>query len=569
MSNVKNRIPVGVTERSTKDLSVLNITTTDFGRIDHAASWECIPGDDITLNVSAVFQNAAMPTNTYGRFWFDIRAFFVPFRIMCADRYREDSFSWDNFITGINAITHPYTTLDQINQAIYGHALGNNNNIDEYYRKDLRRHLSKMRLPQNYLNNDYYDGQAEEVISAGAANGKRLNLWKLAAYQHIWWTYYRDSQLIEESLYHTYVPFLQAGMQSINFQRFLQPRYCCFKKDYFTLARQYPQSGGLGAKTNSTTAASGQYFDPENYLSNSGNVLTQSNSNNAIPATWIRAALSLQKYLERNNLVGTRAMARFLARFGVAPSYERLNLPEYIGGYRKLCTVGDIMQNTSTGDASVQPFENFSGVSQAGNRFGNLGISSGMDTIKYHATEFGVLMVVHTLVPEVMYTQGLEKEWTRGTTNDKFDYFTPELQDVGDQKISLSELWFDSPLTSATTDLVFGWTRRYEDYCYKPDIVSGDNVLSETSATMENIHLARLFDDQPSLTAEFTMIGPDQRLQFDRIFNVIGETSEYDHFKGYVNCRCSMTRNMSGAPAPELEEDAKSHVVVPNGGVRF
>lgn len=583
MSKVNNRIPIAVTDRSKQDLSMINYTTTDFGRIDVAGAWECIPNDDITLNVSLLFQNSPMPTNTYGRFWQDVRAFFVPFRIMCADHYRSDNFSWDNFITGLNAITHPYTTLDAINQVLYnqlGTANGNGLSEDNWqiYFNDMRRHLSKLRLPKYWINNNVYEGQAAEVLTAGRANGQRLNLWKLAAYQHIWWTYYRDSQQIDENLKNTYIPFLQAGEQTQNMIKWLMPRYCCFKKDYFTLARRLPQAGamasvpthaGFGTST-STNIAPSNRFDPENFLANSGSQISMNlTSGTGIPATWLRSALSLQKYLERNNLVGTRLMARFLARFGIAPSYERLNLPEYLGGFRKMVTVGDVISNTGTGSSPDVPFETNSVYSEAGQRVGQLNINSGMDTIKYHANEFGVLMVVHTLIPEVQYVQGLEKEWTRGTTNDKFDYFTPELQDVGDQPIRTSELWFGSGADTATRDVVFGWTRRYEDYCYKPDIVSGDLVLSETEIGMENIHLARLFDEQPILTPEFTEIGPEQRLQFDRIFNVVGAVGEFDHFKGYVNCRCTMIRPMSGAPAPELEEDAKNHVVVPNGGVRF
>lgn len=596
MSNVSNRIPIGVTERSRKDLSCLNITSTDFGRLDVAGSWELIPGDDVDLDVSLTFQNAPMPVNTYGRFWIDVRAFFVPYRIMTGDKHRTDNFSWEKFIANTSNTQHPYLTLNRLVYTVVDPEnieLGVGNSIPNTiqdtedfplrtaYLKDLRRHLSKLRIPEAVYNATSvasYIGELDRQLEAGP----RVNCWKFAAYQYIWWTYYRDSQQIDETLFAEYVPFLQAGSQNRNIWRLVQPRYCCFKKDYFTLARIFPQSDQSSSVAqfvslgSSSSNVSSVYFNPNNVLQNDGLIKSLPNTS-GVPATWLRSALSLQKYLERNNLVGTRLMARFLARFGVAPSYERLSQPEYIGGYRKMCVVGDVVSPTGTGgNMDNEPFSQETMYSVAGQRVGMLNINSGMDKIKYHATEFGTLMVIHTLVPEVHYIQGIEREWQRGVTSDKFDYFTPELQDVGDQIIRESEIYFppseeteQTPGGFPSLDGVFGWTRRYEDYCYKPDIVSGDLTLKETSAGLESVHLARIFDSKPILAPEFTELGPAQRLQFDRIFNVPGKVGEFDHFKGYVNCRCSMVRPMSGAPAPELEEDATNHVVVPNGGVRF
>lgn len=564
------KVPIAVNQRTRQNLSSSFIGSHDFGRLDvvyHNA--DIVPGDDINLSIDGFLRAAPMPAPTFGNVDIDIRVFFVPHRIATSRPTESGVFSWDNYITGVSSASHPYGRYSQIANSFA--PLGSGSPLlDSSLHKDCRRLLSQLKFPQYLFN----------ATSAQFNVDIKDNLWLLHAYQRIWWDYYRDSSLIDESLIRNYCPLLVAGNQPTSaITTLCTPRYACFQKDYFTTAKLNPQSGVSSAAVPTMYNESWPNYvtlNPNNAADNYDNIADPGIfSQGPVPIQWLRAANALQTYLERNNLSGSRLMERFLARFGVSPSSVALDMSEYLGGSRTTLRIGDITANNESFGNDFDPANAFNTASVDGSASGTiLGQLGGKaaadcksDNISFHAKEFGTLMAIQTIVPHVSYTQGLPKEHTRGII-DRFQYFTPEMENIGYEPVYTSELYEDANMLA--TETVLGYVPRYQSYKTRQDVVSGDLVLSETSAGMDSWHLARLFDSQPSLTYDFTMITPTARHSLDRVFSIIGETGQLDHFNSWIHSECHIVRDMSDNALPTLEESRSGKAIeIQNGGVRF
>lgn len=593
MSNNFNKVPIATQTRSRQNLSSTFHGTHDFGRLDVVyCNSDILPGDNIDLKIDGFLRGAPMPAPTYGKIDIDVRVFFVPHRIATSrpSEVGENGFSWDNFISGVSANAHPYAILGDVLSQF--HAFRHNNASFRARRegasgRDCRTLLTQLGFPAQFVN---YQGPEFDMDNL---TERVTNMWKLHAYQRVWWDYYRDSQLIDESLIRQYIPLLHAGRcAGGEFEQYFSPRYACFRKDYFTTAKLNPQSGVNSAAIKSIDSPFTRDFvgyDPENVRNANGVIDYDMASGSNIPIQWLRAANALQKYLERNNLAGTRLMERFLARFGVTPSSVALDMSEYLGGDRRTLSIGDVTANNEEFGASFDPNNAFNTASidgaSVGTIQGQLGGKSagdcGSGNINFHAKEFGTLIAIQTIVPHVSYYQGVEHGETRGVLNDKFDYFTPEMENLGYQPLRTKELNISVSDNGsiAVPDNIFGYVPRYQDYRFKKDIVAGDLVLVETSQGMDSWHLGRDISfgrngsEIPLLNPEFTAITPSARVQFDRIFSIPGtEVRPLDHFNSVIHTECNITRPMSASSLPSLDEDLGQNgnvINLENGGVRF
>lgn len=563
----KVTLPIGVDQRSDVNMSAIHVGSTDFGRMDVVYHTELIRGDNVKMKLTSMLRAAPMPCPTFGKFRRSLRVFFVPHRILTAPaNFNLSTFSWDEWINGQSANSHPYFSISSLKMVYAGTSQTAPliNGLPSTF--DARRLASQLRFP-SYV----YNMKKDAAIPS--SNVARFNPFPAAAYQRIFWDWYRDASLIDETNMLTYVPLLPSGELSAALSMpYLTPRYCCWDKDYFTTAKTNPQSGQKSAVANNSTNADAAQLNPKNVQGTNGYFADLGSTK--IPVQFIRAAEALQKYLERNNLAGSRLIDRMIARFGGSRNVVRLNMSEYLGQVEDTMVVGDITSPsdqgglTTTDNAFNLGTEGSIMGQQAGKSYGR----SASDTIEYHAEETGTLMVISTLVPSTGYYQGIDRSLTRGTTDDKFDYFTPELQGLGYQPVYLQELYANAP-----TSQLFGFAPRYADYLFQPDVVSGDLVLTGSSSGMDGFHTFRTFSSAPSLTPSFTQIRPQDRDELDsRIFSITPKASgtsdfgKLDHFVGYVNADVLINRPIDSHKSPFLDED-KHHdnVTIPDGGTRM
>lgn len=569
-----NRVNIATSGRSHQDLSATSYGTSDFGRINLEYYTELVPGDTAKITLSSFRRCAplARPTNASCKEY--IRAFFVPHRLHSVkpENASVSDFSFNPWITGNSDVEHPYVLLDDLRLAI---TYADDPNIAAIQKFDSPRILDYARFLSQLKYSEFVFNTRPSDEIAGTTDD-RVSPFIARSYQLIWWYWFRDSSRIEEKFLSDYIPLTHAGVQALDeVVKWHTPRYACFRKDYFTTAFQKPQQSGSATSPNlgSTGIASYglQVYDPNNVINNNtGSTIHPGASVNNVPVQWERAADALQHYLERNNIAGTRDIERLLARFGNTPKDAIMHIPQYLGGSSQELQIGDVTSPITMETENSTSTDSFGLIdgSLAGQLAGKGGLSHRSDTIEFHAQEFGTLMVVSYIVPSVGYYQGIPRELMRGTTNDKFDYFTPEFEGLGFQPVYAAELYQDSNISSTK---VFGWQPRYSDYKHKEDTVHGDLVMKETFTGMSSFHTLRIFNDEPLNTTEFSLITPAARLALNRIFAVPGSYCQLDHFEGWCHVECHIMRPMRDEALPELENDNQKgkSVQIEYGGTRM
>lgn len=584
MSKIKSSIPTSLGQKTHVNLDATSIGTTDFGRLDVLYHTPINPGEDVNISLRGVLQAAPLVINTFGKFRYDVRCFFVPNRIL-THRPEEGptNFVWDYFIQNLSNAQHPSIQFSSFLYVLNSSA----SPLSALQKQDLRRLLSQLRYPEKLVNSTVqYD-------ITQAWQQTKVSPFPLMSYTRIWWDFYRNPQWIDESLLSTYIPYPTPGINAAsNVVSWASPRYACWDKDYFTNVVPFN-------KYNYNSVASAASVSPSDVQLNEvntdkqvlveqggtlheGQQIFQNQGVSVVPVAWIRSAMAIDNYLSRMGIVGTRVRDRLKARFGINPSYERPNSAMYLGGASKDFTLGsnDIVTDTYDSTQQSGPASNAFNLGNnadgrlSGQRVGKLDQSYGFENIKFHSKEYGTLMVIGTLIPDTGYYQGLNKDLTLGTSSavneQRTDYLTPELSNIGMQLVRLGELWNDG--TNDTSP--WGWTQRYGSYAYQPNVVDGDMLLTTTYQGMDSFHLFREFSSYPVNGNAFTTIFPEDRRMLARIFQIANPSSTtetLDHFTRFSIVNCDVVRAMSPSWLPELYEDNNhgNTVSMDIGGSRF
>lgn len=561
MSQEFSRVKVATNKKSSFDMSHHQITSSDFGKIIPIAVRECVPDDQINIDPQVFIRLAPLAVPTFGHIKARIHTFFVPNRIMWRN--------WDKFIDGTSSSTLPYlTTLQLQDEAVDDPAyIGYADPVTPYARGQITDLFTNLGLSQEVVYN-YHT----------STKNYKLSPFPFLAYQRVWFDYFRDSNLNQdESWFDQFRDHISGQYSNTIVHQMVQLRRACFKKDYFTTAKLNPQDGtdasvaSVDFLRSQPSSGSSSYAIYGTTTNNSKKVdLNWGSSISAVNSLFpsisvpvLRAATALQRYLERNNFVGARHISRLLAHFGIAPTAERLDMAEYLGGNDFPVQIADV---TSTSIRDVQgttPFDTSGLGTQAGK-----GIAAGNGKgISYHAKEHGILISVLSILPDTGYYQGLPKMFTRGYNGDgKFEFFHSEFENLSFQPILTRELISNA----SNPDLVFGYTPKYSDYKFQKDVLAGDLVARGTNTGTDSYHLFRWLDSSAQLNTDFTECGYNSQLEYDRIFQFIGDGE--DHFYINVNCRCNMIRPMDSFTAPSIinsEEGDGKRVDLPYGGIRL
>lgn len=153
--------------------------------------------------------------------------------------------------------------------------------------------------------------------------------------------------------------------------------------------------------------------------------------------------LLMQRYLNAANYVGSRFLNYYASMYGVTPS-DTGTFPRFLA-HRKIELQNQITNNTA-GDQGAQTT--------------NLVGYSDNNAFDVFIDDFGVLLNITSFDVLPVYTSGIDSTYH---FSDRFDYFNPMLQNVGDQPIRFSEL-IGHP---AFIDRVFGWTMRNAELKFK------------------------------------------------------------------------------------------------------
>ncbi len=543
----KFKITTATTRKHMKDLSCEHITSGDFMQFAPAYYHNMIPGEKLTIDFRAFSRLAPMPVPTFGRAHMNMRAFFVPFRIVFP--------AWNDFIT--DAI-HPYPSGDSAvpvstrivtNQALlqllrpYTTVTTSDvfdmevtisaNNMEKWVFDRTGRIFFKLLTSLGYaLNPSFLDATS-------------FNALPILCLCKVFMDWYYPSAYVGDPDYVALQKIIETDQVRVEldstevkkiFQFFFAVNY---DSDYFVSAFDNPSGPSTGVSNsfnivdtsvsvNPTTVINRSFSNTQGSSNGTPTLVgTGSSSTSSYPTNLSQYALDalkrLTSYLKRHQLAGARSLDRYLARFGVQLSADKLQRSLYLGSHTIPLMTGDVMATSNTLATGGDPLGSYSGK----------GFLVGKDGhFEFETDEFGLFFITYSIIPEIGYYQGIDRHNLHVT---KLDFFTPEFDGMGTRAISSAELFV--PQTDGSTasghdwfGSVFGYTPQYSEYKVGRDIVSGDYRVPHLSAagqTSHAWHLMRGFDeDQPIVHSKDFVRGYGP--QYDRIF--YNSTTDADHF---------------------------------------
>lgn len=243
----------------------------------------------------------------------------------------------------------------------------------------------------------------------------------------------------------------------------------------------------------------------------------------------LRNAIAIQHWMENSARQGTRYREILLGHFGVSTPDSRMQIPEYIGGYRIPIQVNQVVQTSATGEISPQ-----GNVAAYSMTTGTKGLCT------YSATEPVILMVLAVIRVDQTYQQGIERWWQR---KDRFDFYWPEFANLGEMAVLNQEIYAQG--TKEDTE-VFGYQEAWADLRYKNNRVSCE-MRSNYGQSLDAWHYAQFYGSLPILSSSWIAEGSE----IDRTIAVQSEVSHQFIADFYFDYKA--TRPMPIYSIPGLE----------------
>lgn len=484
-------------KRMKVSLSNTKLFSGNMGKLIPIGLYEVIPGDTFQHGTNLLIRMAPLATPVMHSVRVRTWQFFVPFRLLWD--------SWEPFITGGEHGTNS-NTIPKLQLAEADRAVGS-----------LADYLGIPPGPSTYT-----------FMAA-----------PFQAYNLIWNKWFRSQDFQTELLnpktngdFNTTT--LNATLQSVN-----------WNKDRFTTAMQYPQKGTpalipltgegsigsvsadvtlksalgapalirtadthdlssnttLGARTTTgalreASGGSGKdlVLDPNGTLEVDLEGTDVSLEDVGTLLEDIRYGAAVQRFKERMQRAGSRYVEYLKSSFGVRASDARLQNPELLATGNGRMQFSEVLQTTPNLDDGSSDAEGVGQMSGHG-----IGLTR---TNRYRRffEEHGFVMTLMSMEPVAMYTEGLEKLWTKTF---KEDFYDKDLALLGEEEIKNRELQSNH----TTPDGTFGWQRRYYDYLTKLNSIGG-----EFRTTLDDWHMARKLPADVALNPTFLTCDPTNRI---------------------------------------------------------
>lgn len=363
------------------------------------------------------------------------------------------------------------------------------------------------------------------------ASKSPLSILNLRANYNVWYNNYRDI-LLEANAFEPY-----DGDNITNDELFvlLIPRQRCWEKDAFTTALDNPGTGNVGVsitrgddknivtKVNKVSAddivANGALDNdmevaevsfngeswrvPTAFLSGQNMLEDKELGFTGFSLHALDAAQRAQKWLQKALYFGNRISDFYYMRFGVRFLDARLRLPELLTSSSELVKLDVVMNNTNiTTEANGEIFRSI-----AGDRAAYASAYDNGNSFDRFCEEHGVIMSYLTIMPQITYAYGINRDYSR---LDQFDFAFAEFATLGMDAIYDTEITASS--LGGTVDgfqsKVFGYQGRYYDYKAKHSEEHGELLDSQDMYTFSRKF--NMFDPngRPRLNYEFVHCFP-------------------------------------------------------------
>lgn len=514
-------VPAPQWSRNSFDLSHEVKMSFKFGQLIPIYWQDIIPGDSFNVKSEIFVRMAPMLAPIMHRVDIFTHYFFVPYRILMRAP-NDDYADWENFITG---------------------------NPDNFYTNELLPYISITNANKGYFEKgDLPDYFGLPVIDSGDTVTQDIDICSLpfAAYQLIWDEFYRDENLQEANCGGSdHNINLIGGNRNANIAELTTMRYRNWEKDYFAGALPTPWAGAATdvelpltltgtntalswTETGTTTVpdAGNVQFVADRYLRTAaGDPITFHTGTLPIDAPIeiyeLRRAEALTRALEAEQRGGKRYTEMLLGVFGVISDDQSAAHPIYLGGGKQKIQISEVLNQAQTLDPTAGVNDGAGGVvvtvdpqaAMAGH-----GLSSGeTNGFDEYFTEHGIVLGIMSALPRSSYgSQGVERYWRK---SERFDFFNPFLQKIGDQEILDSEVYWQ--FDGSNQDDTFGYAPRWAEYKFKNSYCCGD-----FRDDFDYWHMTRFFTSAPSLNEAFIKVDPAANDELNRIFAI--ETASVD-----------------------------------------
>ena len=533
--------------RNDFDLSHRHVFDANFGELLPATCIETVPGDNITLHASDLLRAIPFVSSPFLRAKQHLDVWFVPYRDL-----------WHQFDAFITKKTEPVSSAFKsatycpwVYQYDLYYSIANTGLNDIQGRSLTARSYYLLQLL------GYGDIASKHGSKSGSTyNSFKVNPFRLAAYNYIWYNEYR------QKYYDDGTRLLPSGMNAASLFNFdvltcnsqdsanissltgsssllasmCQMRYRTWKKDLFTGvlpstqfgsvstinagtiqgltgtfvgtsatinvsgttgydvtlnnegvpsngrwrhiaagSEGYPDGLGLAkgdlsnvtddytiiadSQGNNAVAQHDHTFSGSASYTPSGSITYTGSSNVGFDVLALRKAEAVQIWRENALRAGNHIKDNMLAHYGVASDFQD-HRPTYLGSVSAPLNIGDIAATA-----------NSSGINSVVGDIAGKGLSSLSEKVfKFHAKDFGVIMVMFSMLPEAEYDAvGIERN---NQLLEAEDFFVPEYENLGLEGVSVINI-AGGAYGEPTEALVYGYAPRYYGYKTKLDKTFG------------------------------------------------------------------------------------------------
>lgn len=383
-----------------------------------------------------------------------------------------------------------------------------------------------------YIQNlDDTEGETK-LFEFGSFSNLPLSVLNLRANYSVWYNNYRDILLETKAL----EPVIEDEITDDELFNLLLPRQRCWEKDMFTTALDTPGTGMVGVPVGVQDGSFGFPFesfyqtgifslndsigDSVDIDQNSVYEVSVGDKTWRVPTSFLtginkkddqtgevsggfslyqlEAAQRAQKWLQKALYFGNRISDFYYLRFGVRFLDARLRLPELLSSSSELVKLDVLVNNTTTSESIAGDRAAYASAYDNGNSF------------KRYCEEHGVLLSYLTIMPQVTYAHGINRDYSR---LDQFDYAFSEFATLGmdavyDTEITASSVVVQPTGTDNVKPYVFGYQGKYYDYKAKHSEEHGELLDSQDMYTFSRKF--NMFDPngRPKLNYEFVHCFP-------------------------------------------------------------
>lgn len=555
MSNFPSKvdIPVAVAPSTKKFYSQNHLTTQTFMTPRPIFSREYVPGRNMKVSCDSFIRCQPLPTPVFGTAKSYNRAFFVPFRAVWPcfnDFYTSTVYNFPNGTSQIPSIVPSIQNKTIVD--MFRNSVGGSDPL-------LIVSTGPTDIVINYggVNTGYvFTNKGVLFYTILESLGYKIN-WTdfdsnissglpLLCYSKVMIDWYYPSSYVGSTEYNTIQSYFctPTTLGTVNSGFVLNALNavcrCCYTPDYFVNAFDTPVAPNDASvergisitdvtnnsiwprvvSNSSTISPSASGIQPTNHTPFIGGTssLGSSASSGVTTQYVIQSLRALTDYTRRHTLSGVRVLDRYLSEMGINLTAEILNRSMYLGSQEFDIDFFEVMSHA---DTSTMPVGGYAGKGIA---------NSGIKEFTYdNGQEFGMFIIVNSIVPNVGYFEGEHREVSHIHC---LDFYHGDFDHMAVQPISARELFVPQdgsvPAAGSTNDqlqdAIFGYTSKYVEYNTPMDLQSGLFRVKSQSGLLPFYSLMRSFNSTFSQTSPSNIkhsigfVQGDDAGQYNRIF---------------------------------------------------